>query len=323
MIGVITEQLIACRGRPRSPDPTRGGADDARPQGSADAIWPTASWCLPGGFGTVDEFAEMLTWNQLGLIAKPVVLLDVDGYWGPLFEWMSRLGRRRLRPRLASHVGAAGAHDRRGDRPRDRPVPDVGAQVDRPRRHAAARRTSFTVQLITSAAPSIIVVVTSPSPLARTRERGAQDVVHVVGSHDDPVLAGAALRSHISGERRVVQAQRAEGAPFERSEVERAGRLLARLDDRLGKLEPVGREIVDDEAHPFLDLVPDVQLLCSGAAHGDAVGGQRVPGDGIDLEAVSIVVEFAVQGPWAVQSGGRCRDEVTPGEVWAVDVRTW
>jgi uncharacterized protein (TIGR00730 family) len=44
---------------------------------------------LPGGFGTVDEFAEVLTWNQLGLIAKPVVLLDVDGYWDSLFEWMS------------------------------------------------------------------------------------------------------------------------------------------------------------------------------------------------------------------------------------------
>ncbi|MEP7201420.1 MAG: TIGR00730 family Rossman fold protein [Ilumatobacteraceae bacterium] len=44
---------------------------------------------LPGGFGTVDEFAEAVTWNQLGLIAKPVVLLDIDGYWGPIFEWMS------------------------------------------------------------------------------------------------------------------------------------------------------------------------------------------------------------------------------------------
>ena len=43
---------------------------------------------LPGGFGTVDEFAEALTWNQLGLVAKPVVFLDVDGYWGPLFDWM-------------------------------------------------------------------------------------------------------------------------------------------------------------------------------------------------------------------------------------------
>ncbi|HEY4608271.1 MAG TPA: TIGR00730 family Rossman fold protein [Ilumatobacteraceae bacterium] len=43
---------------------------------------------LPGGFGTVDEFAEALTWNQLGLIAKPIVLLDIDGYWAPMFEWM-------------------------------------------------------------------------------------------------------------------------------------------------------------------------------------------------------------------------------------------
>jgi uncharacterized protein (TIGR00730 family) len=43
---------------------------------------------MPGGFGTVDEFAEMLTWNQLGIIAKPVVLLDIEGYWSPLFEWM-------------------------------------------------------------------------------------------------------------------------------------------------------------------------------------------------------------------------------------------
>jgi len=45
---------------------------------------------LPGGFGTVDEFAEMLTWNQLGLVAKPVVLLDVDGFWEPLLAWMDR-----------------------------------------------------------------------------------------------------------------------------------------------------------------------------------------------------------------------------------------
>lgn len=45
---------------------------------------------LPGGFGTVDEFAEMLTWNQLGIVAKPVVLFDVDGYWQPMLQWMDR-----------------------------------------------------------------------------------------------------------------------------------------------------------------------------------------------------------------------------------------
>lgn len=39
---------------------------------------------LPGGFGTLDELAEQLTWSQLGLHAKPVGLLDVDDFWRPL-----------------------------------------------------------------------------------------------------------------------------------------------------------------------------------------------------------------------------------------------
>jgi len=41
---------------------------------------------LPGGFGTYDEAFEILTWNQLGIIAVPVVFLDVDGFYGPLFD---------------------------------------------------------------------------------------------------------------------------------------------------------------------------------------------------------------------------------------------
>ena len=39
---------------------------------------------LPGGFGTFDELFEIVTWAQLGLHDKPVVLLDVAGYFGPL-----------------------------------------------------------------------------------------------------------------------------------------------------------------------------------------------------------------------------------------------
>ncbi|HLJ20813.1 MAG TPA: TIGR00730 family Rossman fold protein [Stellaceae bacterium] len=39
---------------------------------------------LPGGLGTLDETFECMTWKQLGLHDKPIVVVDVDGYWKPL-----------------------------------------------------------------------------------------------------------------------------------------------------------------------------------------------------------------------------------------------
>ena len=39
---------------------------------------------MPGGPGSLDEFFEALTWRQLGLHDKPIVLLDAGGYWAPL-----------------------------------------------------------------------------------------------------------------------------------------------------------------------------------------------------------------------------------------------
>jgi uncharacterized protein (TIGR00730 family) len=41
---------------------------------------------LPGGLGTFEEFFEVLTWAQLGLHDKPIVVLDVDDYYRPLIE---------------------------------------------------------------------------------------------------------------------------------------------------------------------------------------------------------------------------------------------
>jgi hypothetical protein len=41
---------------------------------------------LPGGLGTLDETIEIITWKQLRLHDKPVVILDVAGYWAPLFR---------------------------------------------------------------------------------------------------------------------------------------------------------------------------------------------------------------------------------------------
>ncbi|MFU8822875.1 TIGR00730 family Rossman fold protein [Yoonia sp.] len=43
---------------------------------------------LPGGAGSLDEFFEALTWRQLGLHAKPIVLLNIDGFWDPLLPLM-------------------------------------------------------------------------------------------------------------------------------------------------------------------------------------------------------------------------------------------
>lgn len=41
---------------------------------------------LPGGLGTLDETFEILTWKQLRLHDKPVVILNIDGYWDALVE---------------------------------------------------------------------------------------------------------------------------------------------------------------------------------------------------------------------------------------------
>ena len=51
---------------------------------------------LPGGFGTLDELFEMLTWRQLGLGDKPCAFLDVDGFYSPLMAMMDRMVQERF-----------------------------------------------------------------------------------------------------------------------------------------------------------------------------------------------------------------------------------
>ena len=51
---------------------------------------------LPGGFGTLDEMFEMLTWRQLGLGKKPCAFLDVQGFWQPLMTMLDTMVRERF-----------------------------------------------------------------------------------------------------------------------------------------------------------------------------------------------------------------------------------
>ncbi len=54
---------------------------------------------LPGGFGTLDEFCEILTWAQLGLHRKPCALLNVAGYFDPLLALFDRAVRESFLPK--------------------------------------------------------------------------------------------------------------------------------------------------------------------------------------------------------------------------------
>jgi uncharacterized protein (TIGR00730 family) len=43
---------------------------------------------LSGGYGTLEELMEVVTWNQLGIHNRGVVVLNVEGYWDGLLEWV-------------------------------------------------------------------------------------------------------------------------------------------------------------------------------------------------------------------------------------------
>ena len=89
VIGVMTEQLVAAEvahhGVTRLEVTSNMHQRKARMAELSDGVI-----VLPGGFGTLDEAFEIITWNQLGLVAAPVVFLDVLGYFAPLFDFIER-----------------------------------------------------------------------------------------------------------------------------------------------------------------------------------------------------------------------------------------
>ncbi len=88
VVGVMTEQLVAAEVAHHGLthlEVTSGMHErKARMAELSDGVI-----VLPGGFGTLDEAFEMITWNQLGLVAVAVVVLDIAGYFAPLFDFIA------------------------------------------------------------------------------------------------------------------------------------------------------------------------------------------------------------------------------------------
>ena len=95
VIGVIPEQLVdwevAHKGLTRLDVVANMHERKMRMFDLADAFV-----ALPGGFGTLDEMFEMLTWRQLGIGDKPCAFLDVDGFYEPLVQMIDRMVAERF-----------------------------------------------------------------------------------------------------------------------------------------------------------------------------------------------------------------------------------
>jgi len=95
VIGVIPESLVAR-------ELAHQGLTDLRIVSSMHerkalmADLSEAFLALPGGFGTFEEFCEVVTWTQLGLHAKPCGLLNVEGYYDPLLALFDAGVRERF-----------------------------------------------------------------------------------------------------------------------------------------------------------------------------------------------------------------------------------
>lgn len=78
---------------------------------------------LPGGFGTLEELFEMLTWAQLGLHNKPVALINLNGFYDPLLELIQNMLEKDLIKSLHQNMLIIS--------------PDVGTVLDRMRAYKA------------------------------------------------------------------------------------------------------------------------------------------------------------------------------------------
>ncbi|NOZ66374.1 MAG: TIGR00730 family Rossman fold protein [Alphaproteobacteria bacterium] len=99
LMGVIANRVMKQGGKvtgiiPRHLDEAEGGWKEATDFFVVDNMHDRkrmmfdhsdAFVALPGSIGTLDELIEVITWRQLGLHNKPIVIVNIDDYWQPLF----------------------------------------------------------------------------------------------------------------------------------------------------------------------------------------------------------------------------------------------
>lgn len=130
-MGVVADAALAAGGRvtgviPRSlvdREIAHPGLSDLRvvadlhERKATMAALADAFLALPGGAGTLEELFEVFTWAQLGLHAKPIALLDVDGYYQPMLRFLDHMAdqgflRPEYRQMLIVDTDVAGVLDR-------------------------------------------------------------------------------------------------------------------------------------------------------------------------------------------------------------------
>ena len=84
---------------------------------------------LPGGCGTLEEVLEVITWKQLGLYLKPIVLLNVKGYFNPLLEMFAKaMEEHFMRPQHGAIWQVADTPEQAVEQIRTTPLWDVSVR---------------------------------------------------------------------------------------------------------------------------------------------------------------------------------------------------
>jgi uncharacterized protein (TIGR00730 family) len=131
VVGVIPRALVALELAHRDVT-TLCVVDSMHERKARMADLSDAFVALPGGYGTLDELCEVLTWTQLGIHAKPCGLLNVAGFYDPFLAQLDHaVTRRFLRPEHRSLLIAENDAERLLDRLATFRVPSLPKWIDR------------------------------------------------------------------------------------------------------------------------------------------------------------------------------------------------